>query len=168
MLNPRAYFAFTYHIKIMSHRSAKLNYSSWSGTVMVFLANICYGGTQLYLYLDDDGGIGFLEDSEEQLARETYKGQAIIRCMQQHPAGHRRACLVSNPVQNRPGALRFRGRRGALFCPMRLLASPHSCEDKGKVQCHNRGTGIHPTAEMENMRDDPTVHVTISARTVLR
>lgn len=112
---------------------------------MVFLANICYGGTQLYLYLDDDGGIGFLEDSEEQLARETYKGQAIIRCMQQHPAGHRRACLVSNPVQNRPGALRFRGRRGALFCPMRLLASPHSCEDKGNVQCHNRGD-----------RDDPS------------
>jgi hypothetical protein len=95
---------------------------------MVFLANICYGGTQLYLYLDDDGGIGFLEDSEEQLARETYKGQAIIRCMQQHPAGHRRACLVSNPVQNRPGALRFRGGRpaggGLSSVPcMRLLAS---------------------------------------------
>lgn len=37
MLNPRAYFAFTYHIKIMSHRSAKLNYSSWSGTVRTSL-----------------------------------------------------------------------------------------------------------------------------------
>lgn len=140
---------------------------------MVFLANICYGGTQLYLYLDDDGGIGFLEDSEEQLARETYKGQAIIRCMQQHPAGHRRACLVSNPVQNRPGALRFRGGRpaggGLSSVPcMRLLASHTAVKIRARYSVTTGGTGIHPTAEMENMRDDPTVHVTISVPTVLR
>lgn len=108
-----------------------------------------------------------------KLARETYKGQAIIRCMQQHPAGHRRACLVSNPVQNRPGALRFRGGRpaggGLSSVPCVFWPRHTAVKIRARYSVTTGGTGtIHPTAEMENMRDDPTVHVTISARTVLR
>ena len=139
--------------------------------IMVLLTNICFRGTQLSTWLMEVAVFRKIV----KLARSRNLQGAIIRCMQQHPVIVKPVGLQSK-IGPAPwwdwGVEDWRGiyiyyTFGWLSSVPCVFLPHHSCEDKGKVQCHNRGNRDSSCWNGKHTRSNSS-HCHISVQIVLR